>query len=120
MVYATHMMCSTEHDSVLCGQQMQSLWIQTLINPRPNSKDEGSNSQPKPWLLKPTDDIGEFVLRLASASTSEENGSRMMQKNAVGQYSLYLSSATSGNIFAMASLDQMYVVNLLLKNDLCP
>ena len=36
----------------------------------------------QPWLLKPTGDNGEFVLGLASASTVEEDGSRMMLKNA--------------------------------------
>ena len=61
----------------------------------------------QPWLLNPTDDIGEFVLGLASESAVEEDSSHLMLKNAVDQYSLYLSSAKRGNIFAMSSLAQI-------------
>ena len=71
-----------------------------------DGKDE-DQSVNQPWLLNPTDANGEFILGLASESAVEEDGSHMMLKNAVDQYSLYLSSATRGNVFAMTSLAQM-------------
>ncbi|KAL9180859.1 hypothetical protein ACHAXT_011312 [Thalassiosira profunda] len=61
----------------------------------------------QPWLLNPTDDIGEFVLGLASESVMEEDGSHALLKNAIDQYAMYLKSASRGNIFAMTALAQM-------------
>lgn len=57
---------------------------------------------------QPSDDTGEFVLGLVSDSRVEEDDeTHMMLKNAVDQYTLYLSSAKRGNIFAMTSLVNM-------------
>ena len=72
-----------------------------------NGKDEDQRVN-QPWLLNPTDDIGEFILGLASESKVEEDGSDvLLKKNAVDPYSLYLSSATKGNIFSMIALAQL-------------
>ncbi len=61
----------------------------------------------QPWLLDPIDDVGEFVLGLASESSKEDDGSHLNLKNAVSPLDLYLSSASSGNIFAITTLGQM-------------
>ena len=67
----------------------------------------------QPWLLNPTDDVTEFVLGLASESAAEGDRNHMMLKNAVDQFALYISSASRGNIFAMTSLAQMCIDDLI-------
>ncbi|KAL7531296.1 hypothetical protein ACHAXR_003963, partial [Thalassiosira sp. AJA248-18] len=73
-----------------------------------DGEDEDDHNVNQPWLLNPADDIGEFVLGVALESAVEENECHMVLKNnSVDKYSMYLSSATGGNIFAMTSLAQM-------------
>lgn len=73
--------------------------------------EDVSSSVNQPWLLNPTpskdDDIGQFVLALASERTVEEDGSHLRLKNAVDPLQLYISCAAQGNVFAMTALGQM-------------
>ena len=74
-----------------------------------DDKDDASSNVNQPWLLNPNkdDDIGQFVLALASERTVEEDGSHLNLKNAVNPLQLYISSAALGNVFAMTALGQM-------------
>jgi hypothetical protein len=74
-----------------------------------DDEDDASTNVNQPWLLNPNkdDDIGQFVLALASERTVEEDGSHVNLKNAVNPLQLYISSATRGNVFAMTALGQM-------------
>lgn len=71
--------------------------------------DEANSSVNQPWLLNPAkdDDIGRFVLALASERTVEEDGSHLKLKSAVDPLQMYISSAAQGNVFAMTALGQM-------------
>ncbi len=72
-------------------------------------EEDVNSSVNQPWLLKPAadDDIGQFVLALASERTVEEDGSHLKLKSAVDPLQLYISSAARGNVFAMTALGQM-------------
>ena len=74
-----------------------------------DDEDDASTNVNQPWLLNPNkdDDIGQFVLALASERTVEEDGSHVNLKNAVNPLQLYISSAALGNVFAMTALGQM-------------
>jgi hypothetical protein len=56
------------------------------------------------WLLNPVDDVGEFVLGLASESSVGVVGSGTTMPD---PYSLYLSSARKGNVFGISALANM-------------
>jgi hypothetical protein len=58
------------------------------------------------WLLDPVDDVGEFVLGLASESSAGVVGSETTSPD---PYSLYLSSARKGNVFGITALANMCV-----------
>lgn len=84
------------------------------------SVQDGGNGEldvNQPWLLNPVDDIGEFVLGLASESSVEEDGSHLKLKKAIDPLELYLSSASRGNIFAMTRLAQMCDDELVPKSE---
>ena len=68
-----------------------------------------NSSVNQPWLLNPAedDDIGKFVLALASEKSVEEDGSHLKLKGAVDPLQLYISSAAQGNVFSMTALGQM-------------
>jgi hypothetical protein len=70
-----------------------------------DNEDDVSSNVNQPWLLNPNkdDDIGQFVLALASERTVEEDGSHL----GVNPLQLYISSAALGNVFAMTALGQM-------------
>ena len=72
-------------------------------------EEDVNSSVNQPWLLNPAedDDIGQFVLALASERTVEEDGSHLKLKGAVDPLQLYISSAAQGNVFAMTALGQM-------------
>ncbi|KAL7436155.1 hypothetical protein ACHAXM_005096 [Skeletonema potamos] len=72
-------------------------------------KEDVSSNVNQPWLLNPSkdDEIGQFVLALASERTVEEDGSHLRLKSAVDPLQLYISSAEQGNVFAMTALGQM-------------
>ena len=74
---------------------------------RGGDNNENLDDVNQPWLLNPIDDIGEFVLGLASESSEEEDGSHLKLKNAIDPLDLYLSSASRGNIYAMTTLGQL-------------
>ena len=73
------------------------------------AEESDNPSVNQPWLLNPgeDDDIGQFVLALASERTVEEDGSHFKLKSAVDPLQLYISSAAQGNVFAMTALGQM-------------
>ena len=74
-----------------------------------DGNEDVSSSVNQPWLLNPSidDDIGQFVLALASERTVEEDESHLKLKSAVDPLQLYISSAARGNVFAMTVLGQM-------------
>lgn len=86
------------------------VWF-TDTNQKSSSEEEDvvNSSVNQPWLLNPADDddIGQFVLALASERTVEEDGSHLKLKSAVDPLQLYISSAAQGNVFAMTALGQM-------------
>ncbi len=61
----------------------------------------------QPWLLNPRNDVGQFILALASDSGYESNGSEMSIKHQCNPFDLYVSSASRGNAFALTSLAQL-------------
>ena len=78
-----------------------------------------STGTPSSWLVDPDDDVGEFVLGLAIESSSSGGGGRGAnatttlpsgdhRAEAVADpYSLYLSSARTGNVYAISAIAQM-------------
>jgi len=85
------------------------IWFTDSSESSVGEKEDVSSSVNQPWLLQPTedDDIGQFVLALASERTVEEDGSHLKLKSAVDPLQLYISSAAQGNVFAMTALGQM-------------
>ncbi len=63
----------------------------------------------QPWLLNPRehDDVGQFILALASDSGYESDGSELKIKHKCNPFDLYVSSASRGNAFALTSLGQL-------------
>lgn len=68
------------------------------------NRDESVN---QPWLLNPKGDIGQFILGLASDCNEEEDGSHLKLKESTDRLSLYISSSSKGNCFAITQLAQM-------------
>eukprot|EP00985_Skeletonema_marinoi_P035097 scaffold45615_cov219-Skeletonema_marinoi.AAC.1 len=85
------------------------IWFTDSSESSVGEKEDVSSSVNQPWLLRPSkdDDIGQFVLALASERTVEEDGSHLKLKSAVDPLQLYISSAAQGNVFAMTALGQM-------------
>lgn len=78
----------------------------------------GDDEVNQPWLLNPKDDIGEFILGLASESNIEEDGSHLNLKNAINPLDLYIASASKGNIFAITTLGQLCDDEMLPETDI--
>jgi len=79
-----------------------------------------STGTPSSWLVDPDNDVGEFVLGLAIENSSSRGGERDAKTTtttpAAGDhhaevtadpYSLYLSSARTGNVYAISAIAQM-------------
>ena len=92
----------------------------TLVKPRTSlivwftekgshDKDDVSRGESvnQPWLLNPKGDIGQFILGLASDCNEEEDGSHLKLKQSTDRLSLYISSSSKGNCFAITQLAQM-------------
>ena len=78
----------------------------------------GDDEVNQPWLLNPKDDIGEFILGLASESNIEEDGSHLNLKNTINPLDLYIASASKGNIFAITTLGQLCDDEMLPETDI--